>query len=215
MVGVEPHVLRYWEEEMCLKIERNNQGKRCYTPDNVEQLRRIKYWKDKGMQLKAVKEVMEGEMGAKTGVTGGMSASPGWTDFLKADIKQEDGMESGESDREIWEEAQEVGETERISCDLITVENPSDSVKRFEEILDGIIGQALERNNEKLIQEICDAILREMEDKMEERLEELLQRAALRDMVEEGEREAAASGERRSGKRGIVERWRRWLERRV
>ncbi len=215
MVGVEPHVLRYWEEEMCLKIERNNQGKRCYTPDNVEQLRRIKYWKDKGMQLKAVKEVMEGEMGAKTGVTGGMAASPGWTDFLKADIKQEDGMESGESDREIWEEAQEVGETERISCDLITVENPSDSVKRFEEILDGIIGQALERNNEKLIQEICDAILREMEDKMEERLEELLQRAALRDMVEEGEREAAASGERRSGKRGIVERWRRWLERRV
>lgn len=215
MVGVEPHVLRYWEEEMCLKIERNNQGKRCYTPDNVEQLRRIKYWKDKGMQLKAVKEVMEGEMGAKTGVTGGMAASPGWTDFLKADIKQEDGMESGESDREIWEEAQEVGETERISCDLITVENPSDSVKRFEEILDGIIGQALERNNEKLIQEICDAILREMEDKMEERLEELLQRAALRDMVGEGEREAAASGERRSGKRGIVERWRRWLERRV
>ena len=58
MVGVEPHVLRYWEEELELPIERDAQGKRCYTRKDVERLREIKFWKDKGMQLRAVKEIL-------------------------------------------------------------------------------------------------------------------------------------------------------------
>lgn len=31
MVDVEAHVLRYWEEELELPVERNEMGHRCYT----------------------------------------------------------------------------------------------------------------------------------------------------------------------------------------
>ena len=188
LVGVEPHVLRYWEEELKLEIGRNSQGKRCYTREDVEQLCRIKYWKDKGMQLKAVKQMMGGET----------EEHPDW---------RTDG-EPGEEGREEQRE-----DTEKIPCDLITVEDPSDSVKRFEQILDGIIGQALERNNEKLVREICDTILEELNDRMEEKMEELLQRELLREMVQEGERESAAASSGRKAKESIWKRWKQWLER--
>ena len=51
VVGVEPHVLRYWEEELGLDIQRNTQGKRCYTEEDMALFCRIKHWKEKGMQL--------------------------------------------------------------------------------------------------------------------------------------------------------------------
>lgn len=61
MVGVEPHVLRYWEDELDLEIGRNSQGKRCYTRQDVEYFQKVRCWKDKGMQLRAVKELLESE----------------------------------------------------------------------------------------------------------------------------------------------------------
>lgn len=192
MVGAEPHVLRYWEEELHLKIQRNGQGKRCYTQEDVEQFCRIKYWRDKGMQLKAVREMMEGEQWDKS--------APQKRLFFT------DGSEKEGVDRE------EGTEPERIPSELVTIEEPSDSMKRFEEILDGIIGQALERNNEKLVREICDTILQELDDRLEERLEELLQKEQLREMVQEGEREAAASALGPKEKESIWKKWRRRLE---
>ena len=54
-VSVETHVLRYWEEELGLKIRRNGQGHRFYTKEDVELLDRIKNWKNQGMQLKAIR----------------------------------------------------------------------------------------------------------------------------------------------------------------
>ena len=37
LVGVESHVLRYWEEELKLPIRRNDLGHRYYTKEDVEQ----------------------------------------------------------------------------------------------------------------------------------------------------------------------------------
>ena len=42
LVGVESHVLRYWEEELKLPIRRNELGHRYYTKEDVEQFREIK-----------------------------------------------------------------------------------------------------------------------------------------------------------------------------
>ena len=55
MVDVESHVLRYWEDELELPIERNEMGHRCYTEDNIRMFHHIKELKDKGYQLKAIK----------------------------------------------------------------------------------------------------------------------------------------------------------------
>ena len=41
-VQVEPHVLRYWEEELQLGIKRNEMGHRCYTQKDIETFSRIK-----------------------------------------------------------------------------------------------------------------------------------------------------------------------------
>ena len=34
--NVEPHVLRYWEDELCLNITRNSMGHRIYTDDDLK-----------------------------------------------------------------------------------------------------------------------------------------------------------------------------------
>ncbi len=58
-VSVEPHVLRYWEEELDLKIPRNEMGHRYYREKDIEMLKLVKQLKDKGYQLKAIKMEVE------------------------------------------------------------------------------------------------------------------------------------------------------------
>lgn len=59
-VEVEPHVLRYWEDELKLPIERNEMGHRCYSEKDIETLCRIRQLKEQGLQLKAIRMVLQG-----------------------------------------------------------------------------------------------------------------------------------------------------------
>lgn len=54
-VDVEAHVLRYWEEELSLPIDRNEMGHRYYTEDDITLFKNIKELKEQGFQLKAIK----------------------------------------------------------------------------------------------------------------------------------------------------------------
>ena len=56
-VSVEAHVLRYWEEELNLHIQRNAQGHRFYLEEDISILKSIKDLKEQGFQLKAIKMV--------------------------------------------------------------------------------------------------------------------------------------------------------------
>ena len=58
-VQVESHVLRYWEEELQLPIQRNEQGHRYYTDVDVERFKKIKSMKESGLQLKAIKMILK------------------------------------------------------------------------------------------------------------------------------------------------------------
>lgn len=58
-VHVESHVLRYWEEELELPIKRNEQGHRIYTQEDIDRFIDIKHLKDQGLQLKAVKTLLD------------------------------------------------------------------------------------------------------------------------------------------------------------
>ncbi len=58
-VKVESHVLRYWEEELNLPIKRNELGHRYYTKEDVELFCKVKDLKERGLQLKAIKTIME------------------------------------------------------------------------------------------------------------------------------------------------------------
>lgn len=58
LVGVQASVLRYWEEELKLRIMRNDQGHRCYTGYDIQLFLNIKELKKRGLQLKAIKELI-------------------------------------------------------------------------------------------------------------------------------------------------------------
>lgn len=58
MIDVEPHVLRYWEEELCIDIPRNEMGHRYYTDKEVKIFSAVRDLKAKGFQLKAIKMVL-------------------------------------------------------------------------------------------------------------------------------------------------------------
>lgn len=57
-IRVESHVLRYWEEELDLKVPRNEMGHRYYTEENLRQFEQIKQWKEEGYSLKAIREML-------------------------------------------------------------------------------------------------------------------------------------------------------------
>lgn len=60
-VKVETHVLRYWEEELHLPIQRNKQGHRHYTLSDVNRFKQIKEMKERGFQLKAIRNALDGK----------------------------------------------------------------------------------------------------------------------------------------------------------
>ena len=48
MINVEPHVLRYWEEELAIEIPRNELGHRYYTEKEIHLFENILDLKEKG-----------------------------------------------------------------------------------------------------------------------------------------------------------------------
>lgn len=59
MVAVEAHVLRYWEDELEIPISRTELGHRYYTRENIEIFQNVKKLKEEGLQLKAIKAVLQ------------------------------------------------------------------------------------------------------------------------------------------------------------
>lgn len=54
-INVEPHVLRYWEEELEVEIPRNEMGHRYYREEDIRMMQGVKYLKERGFQLKSIK----------------------------------------------------------------------------------------------------------------------------------------------------------------
>ena len=58
VLGVKSYVLRYWEEELELRIRRNEQGHRYYTDYDISLFCNIRELKNRGLQLRAIKELI-------------------------------------------------------------------------------------------------------------------------------------------------------------
>lgn len=57
-IDVEPHALRYWEEELGLDIPRNEMGHRYYREEDIKILKNVKLLKEQGFQLRAIKMIL-------------------------------------------------------------------------------------------------------------------------------------------------------------
>lgn len=75
-VGVESHVLRYWEEELELAIGRTEMGHRYYTDEDIQLFCCIKELKEQGMLLKEIKSILPEMLRAKEQLKEKRSAPP-------------------------------------------------------------------------------------------------------------------------------------------
>ena len=184
-VDVEAHVLRYWEEELDLDIPRNEMGHRYYTDLHIRLFRQIKNLKEKGYQLKAIKHAL--------------------TQVLEKEGRMELSDEILERDmdaalKEFREEDKPAGLAEvKEGASALSME---EKMAQFQQIMNLIIGRALEVNNEKLSQDISalvnekmgrelEYLLKDSDQKAEERFRQLDE--TLRAVQKESQHEPAAA----------------------
>lgn len=162
-VKVETHVLRYWEEELKLPVRRNEMGHRFYTQEDIQLLLRIKELKEEGLQLKAIRKVLlkeqEGKMGLEPEREG--------TGEYEADLEK----------RTVENAAGEIRGTEELSKRQVLMvhkgevlpmeETKAEKSVRLQQLLHGMIADAVKSNNEdicqEIIQEVKSSILKELD----------------------------------------------------
>ena len=185
-VDVEAHVLRYWEEELELTIPRNEMGHRYYTDFHIRLFKQVKNLKGKGFQLKAIKHALE-QM-KKDGKLEGELTDELLEQDMDAALKE---LKEEESTAMVA-----AGEGMPLSA------SAEEKMAQFQQMMNLIIGRALEVNNEKLSQDISCLVNEKMgkeleflfqasDQKEEERFRQLDE--TLRSYQKGGQAEAAAA----------------------
>lgn len=190
-VDVEAHVLRYWEEELELDIPRNEMGHRYYTDLHIRLFKQVKSLKEKGYQLKAIKHALNQVLN-KDKEEAQLS-----DEILERDM--------GAALLEFKEEAAEGGTSLsqiKGSSPGVSIVSSEEKMEQFQQIMNLIIGRALEVNNEKLSQDIShlvneklggelEYLLQASDEKDEERFRQLDE--TIRACQKDGRAEAAAA----------------------
>lgn len=190
-VDVESHVLRYWEDELELAIPRNEMGHRYYTEAHIRLFQQIKELKEKGYQLKAIKTALDKIMeDGKDPVIPDALLEESVTRALKESAVVTDSGDGVTGLAEVHNTAQVIIAQEKM--------------EQFQEIMNHIIGRALEVNNEQLSQDVSsivnDKVVKELEylmrvkdEKEEERFKQLDELLRSYQKDNKGRAEAAAS----------------------
>lgn len=189
-VDVEAHVLRYWEEELELNIPRNEMGHRYYTELYIRLFKQVKELKEKGYQLKAIKNALIKVMEAGGDLV--VSDEVLEEDMAAALKETGDGLENHETGIQEYKQESEIAEASEKR------------MEQFQQIMNHIIGQALEVNNEKLSQDISSLVnekvtkeleylIRVTDEKEEERFKQLDETIRIYQKDGRGRAEAAAA----------------------
>ena len=189
-VDVEAHVLRYWEEELELAIPRNEMGHRYYTDFHIRLFKQVKNLKEKGYQLKAIKHALE-QM-KKDGKLEGE---------LTDEILEQD-MDAALKELKEEEKAENTAMVSTSADGSPLPVSAEEKMAQFQQMMNLIIGRALEVNNEKLSQDISclvkqrlagelELLLQESGQKEEERFRLLDE--TIRSFQKAGQEEAAAT----------------------
>ncbi len=194
LVGVESHVLRYWEDELELVIPRNAREHRYYTDLHIRLLTRVKELKEKGYQLRAIEQVMKKMMEGDENVDPEKLLKQNAVNILKEGGTQQ--------------ERTERTDLETVKCREAAVIS-GEKLEQFQQLMNLVIGnavgQAIQENNHALIEEISrqvnDRMVQELEYMMrisDEREEERFRMLdeALRAYQKEGKSKAEAAAAR-------------------
>ena len=138
-VEVEPHVLRYWEEELELEIPRNAMGHRYYREQELDTIRGIKKLKEQGFQLKAIKMILP-------------------------NIKKVEELPLDTRNRLCDELNERVMEQEKgglvvhTELNLNAKESNQDKMQQFQNIMTQIIQNVMEENNNALSKRVSEEV---------------------------------------------------------
>lgn len=150
--GLEPHVLRYWEDELGLEIERNELGHRYYSEEQINLLCRVKEMKQRGFQLKAIKSELLGHaVPASTVVT---SSLPPQVDTQSLMMQTSQQMAAQVVQQSTTEVSQPVMQQSMPSSQI----RSDDKMDQFKAIIAGIVTETLRENNVILGQELSDTV---------------------------------------------------------
>lgn len=149
---LEPHVLRYWEEELNLEVNRNERGHRIYTKDDVEKLTYIKFLKEQGLKLKAIKTWMNEE---KNGVEHiNQKVIPIQLGYEER--KKENSMIEIKERKPTLKEKQEIAT--KMKENQNNQEEINEKIYKMQLIMQKIFSNIIIENNNNLIQEITDNV---------------------------------------------------------
>ena len=198
LLSVENHVLRYWEEELELKIPRNELGHRYYREEEIQLLHCIKELKNKGFQLKAVKEVLPDlEQKKLIDIHKLLTTQEELENqeleqleqVRQKEMVQREDIQKENRRKEIEEKNKNIAgrnreETEvdsRKNCKVIAIHNKTEDaavaereakMQQFEDIMGRIVGKALREQAENLGDamgnHLCNKMLREVDELMVE-----------------------------------------------
>lgn len=179
MIDVEPHVLRYWEEELAIEIPRNELGHRYYTDKEIRLFENIRDLKEKGFQLKAIKLIIstlneDAPFGQKDTVDDEVDENELLALQQSVEASQQKNGDSGQVENK--EEKAVPVQVEARSVEAVSSE---DKMKHFKYIMDAIVSEALQNNNlyleTAMIQQVTDVVVQEL-GQMEERQEQQSER---------------------------------------
>lgn len=172
---LEPHMLRYWEDELGFCVKRNERGYRIYGEKDMERLCYIKYLKEQGVKLKSMKNWM------KDGVFPAEEQEMAFERIKNVPLVKtenelpkniipirvmQDEKQRGNQMIEIKERKLTLKEQQEIATKMqenrVEQENLNEKAYKMQLIMQKILSNILEENNNKLIDKLSDNIKNEV-----------------------------------------------------
>ena len=140
ITGVKSYVLRYWEDELELHIGRTNLGHRYYTGYDIQLFLNIKELKNRGLQLKAIHDLLPKISGCEADVRDTAEHQ-----ILEQKLSDEKGSLLEEK---LSEKKEKDVEKEKKPEKPEKEETDDDKILEFQEILERLIAQELHAKKE-------------------------------------------------------------------
>lgn len=177
LVGVEAHVLRYWEEQLDLTIRRNEMGHRYYIEEDIRLMQSVKQIMEKGIQLRAVKMLLPNLMehredtllelmgGSSEQAATGRGALEGTQAEHLAEVCEKTAVAQAQCEKEVSETGGKGEMT--IAGNEKQLQSRAFRMSQFQEIMNTIVGQALRVNNPELAaatsDQVSERVIKEMD----------------------------------------------------
>lgn len=214
-LGIEAHVLRYWEEELGLEIKRNSMGHRYYDEKDIKMFGEIKRLRAEGISLKEIRRSID-KAKEKGNNAGGKNKDEKNGEKRKpetADTCEAAGASETEGTYETEHNDKIVSEKNELKAELTA--DRADNIVDFkaaqlQTLMNKIVANAFRENKSMLTNAIkfevtedvmkqMDIIIREKEEREEERFRRLDE--SLRQIQRANEEVAATRSKRIFGRK--------------